>query len=126
MPTSRSRLGSWGEDRASEYLSRKGYTLLETNYRCQWGEVDLVCQDGPCLVFVEVRTRRSQEYGTPEESLSKGKQERLIYTAQTYIAERQEQGSAPEQWRIDLISVVLDDNSALQRIDHLENAVQGE
>ena len=123
MPTSRSRLGSWGENRAKEYLARKGYTLLESNYRCQWGEVDLICQDGTYLVFVEVRTRRSQEYGTPEESLSKSKQEKLIATAQTYM---QEQDSTPEQWRIDLVALVLGDGGAIQRIDHLESAVQGE
>ena len=70
MPTARSRLGALGEGVAGEYLEAKGYEIVATNYRCQWGEVDIIARDGDCLAFVEVRTRRSQEFGAPEESLS--------------------------------------------------------
>ena len=55
--------------------------LLDANYRCRWGEVDIVAQEGDELVFVEVRTRRGAEYGTPEESVTAAKARRLIVTA---------------------------------------------
>ena len=74
-------------------------------------------------MLVEMHSRRSQEFGAPEKSLSKNQQEHLIYTAQLYMMEL---ASAPGHWRVDLIAVVLDDNSAVQRINHLENTVQGE
>ena len=87
---------------AQQFLSHKGYVILEINYRCPWGEVDVIARDGDYLVFVEVRTRRSLKYGTPEESITKGKAKRLIATAQTYI---ETHPNSPSHWRIDLVSV---------------------
>ena len=66
---------------AGRFLQEKGYRLLDANYRCRWGEVDIVAQEGDELVFVEVRTRRGVEYGTPEESVTAAKSRRLIATA---------------------------------------------
>ena len=86
MPTPRTRLGTRGEKIAGLHLQAQGYEILATNFRCQWGEVDIVARDGACLVFVEVRTRRNTtSFGTPEESLSKKKRDRLVATAETYI-----------------------------------------
>ena len=81
MTTPRIRLGNWGEGVAGRFLQEKGYRLLDANYRCRWGEVDIVAQEGDELVFVEVRTRRGAEYGTPEESVTAAKSRRLIATA---------------------------------------------
>ena len=58
---------------AGRFLQEKGYRLLDANYRCRWGEVDIVAQEGDELVFVEVRTRRGTQYGTPEESVTAAK-----------------------------------------------------
>lgn len=55
---------------AGRFLQEKAYRLLDANYRCRWGEVDIVAQEGDELVFVEVRTRRGAEHGTPEESVT--------------------------------------------------------
>ena len=66
---------------AGRFLQEKGYRLLDANYRCRWGEVDIVAQEGDELVFAEVRTRRGAEYGTPEESVTVAKSRRLIATA---------------------------------------------
>ena len=66
---------------AGRFLQEKAYRLLDANYRCRWGEVDIVAQEGDELVFVEVRTRRGAEYGTPEESVTAAKSRRLIATA---------------------------------------------
>ena len=66
---------------AGRFLQEKGYRLLDANYRCRWGEVDIVAQEGDESVFVEVRTRRGAEYGTPVESVTAAKARRLIATA---------------------------------------------
>ena len=122
MPTARSRRGTRGERIAREHLEAKGYKTIATNFRCQWGEVDIVSQQGPCLVFVEVRTRTNpSQFGTPEESISKQKRDRLVATAETYI---QDLPTPPEEWRIDLVSVRLDGLGGVEQVRHLENAVE--
>ncbi len=121
MPTPRTRLGNQGEELARRFLQEKGYLILDVNYRCRWGEIDIVAQDGDEAVFVEVRTRRSTLYGTPEESITEAKTQRLLATAQDYLQVR---GQESKNWRIDLVSVRLGSDYRLQRIDHLEHAVQ--
>ena len=126
MPNARGQLGARGERIARSYLEAKGYLILDTNFRCLWGEIDIVAQDEECLVFVEVRTRKSSEFGTPEESLSRRKRGRLIATAETYIQDHPKQSypGLQEQWRIDLIAVRVDSRGAVSRVYHIENAVQ--
>lgn len=80
LTTHRIRLVKWGEGVAGRFLQEKGYRLLDATYRCRWGEVDIVPQEGDELVFVEVRTRRGAEYGTSEESVTAAKSRRLIAT----------------------------------------------
>ena len=121
MATPRIRLGKWGEGVAGRFLQEKGYRLLDTNYRCRWGEVDIVAQDGDELVFVEVRTRRGARYGTPEESVTGAKARRLVATAQDYLQQRGHEGV---EWRIDLIAIRLDSGRRLQEIAHHRYAVQ--
>ena len=121
MSTARSRLGARGEGVAREYLKASGYEIEANNFRCPLGEVDIIAWDRACLVFVEVRTRRDTEYGTPEESLTKQKQHKLIATAETYIQSR---STPPEEWRIDLIGVRLSSRGAIERVEHIENAIQ--
>ena len=121
MSTVRSQLGARGEGIARAYLKMKGYKIVANNFRCQWGEVDIIAWDGRCLAFVEVRTRRSLGYGTPEESISKRKRDRLIATAETYI---QSCPTPPEEWRIDLIAIRLDKRGAVWPVDHMEHAIQ--
>ena len=121
MPTPRTRLGHRGEELARRFLQENGCQILETNYRCPWGEIDIVVQDRHELVFVEVRTRRSTDFGTPEESITATKVQHLVDAAQDYLERR---GKADADWRIDLISIRLGPGYQLQRIDHLPHAVQ--
>ena len=121
MTTHRIRLGKWGEGVAGRFLQEKGYVLLETNYRCRWGEVDIVAQDGEELVFVEVRTRRGVEFGTPEESVTAAKARKLVATAQEFLQEHDQVNAG---WRIDLIAIRLDGDRRVQDITHLRHAVQ--
>ncbi len=95
MPSPRAKLGSWGEALACRMLRAKGYAILTTNYRCRWGEVDIIAQQNGELVFVEVRTRSGPALGTPEESLTAAKARRLIATAETYL---QSLEAAPADW----------------------------
>ena len=116
------RLGQWGERLAVAHLRRKGYEILETNYRCAVGEVDVVARQGEYLVFVEVRTRRGQEFGTPEESITTRKRAKLVEVAETYL---QEKDLNDIDWRIDVVAVQLTSRGRLLRVSHLPDAVDG-
>lgn len=120
MADPRRGLGARGEALARRHLERLGHRVLEANYRCTHGEVDLVTLDGDCLVFVEVRTRRGDALGSPEESLTPRKRDHLRAVAEAY---RQERGGLPAQWRIDLVSVAMDRRGRLVRVEHLPYAV---
>lgn len=89
------------------------------NWRCPAGEIDIVARDVQGLAFVEVRTRRGKEYGTPEESLTPAKQAKLIELAQTYVQEHNWLGD----WRIDVVAVEMTRGGKLLRVDLIENAV---
>ncbi len=101
MTKSRRQIGQWGEAEAGRYLAEQGCQVLEENWRCPSGEVDLVVLDGECLAFVEVRTRRGDAYGTPEQSITPRKLERMIAVAETYVYEKEWRGD----WRLDVVAV---------------------
>ena len=84
-------------------MEERGYVVRERNWRCPAGEIDIVAQDGDCLAFVEVRTRRGRKYGTPEESVTPAKQAKLVELAQTYLQEHCWDGD----WRIDVAAVEM-------------------
>jgi putative endonuclease len=86
--TDRAVLGGRGEQRAAEHLVSLGYEIIERNYRCRYGEIDLIAKEGGDLVFVEVKSRRSNSFGFPSEAVDRRKQEKLIKTAQRYVVER--------------------------------------
>ena len=121
MSTDRVEVGRLGEKLAGRFLRELGYQILTTNYRCRQGEVDIVARDGEEVVFVEVRTRRGRAFGTPQESLTRPKMRRLVATCQDYL---QGYGGADTNWRIDLVSVRLDQGNRVEDIDHLRHAVQ--
>lgn len=121
MPSSLSHLGDLGERLARQHLLKLGCRILHSNYRCQWGEVDIVARHGDTILFVEVKTRRSTSFGVPEESITPAKTEKLIATAETYL---EEHDLADYHWRIDLISVVMDRTGRVLPLRHMENAVE--
>ena len=77
--------GQQGEDAALVHLTRQGLHLVERNFRCAGGELDLIMRDGDCLVFVEVRRRRSKTFGGAAASITPAKQRRLVHAAQTFL-----------------------------------------
>lgn len=78
--------GSAAEDAAAVFLAGRGLKLLERNYRCRFGEIDLVLRDGPTLVFVEVRYRRNNAFGGAAESITSSKRRKLLRAARHYMA----------------------------------------
>lgn len=117
-------LGDWGEDAVGRYLEKQGYRILDRKYRCRWGEIDLVARDGSDLVFIEVRTRRSKLFGTPQESMTEAKVGRLVAACEDYLEKHVDEKSRSETvWRIDLVSVHPARGRA-PRIEHLRHAVE--
>jgi putative endonuclease len=112
--------GILGEKLARNFLKERGYHIWETNYRCPEGEIDIIAQHKDCLVFVEVRTKRSLEFGSPEESITLTKRERLRTVAAHY---QQTHSNLPQLWRIDVVAIELDRKGEPSRIELIENAV---
>jgi putative endonuclease len=117
----RYNLGMQGETLACEFLGRNGYQVIERNYRCPDGEVDIIALKGDTLVFVEVRTRKSRLFGTPEESITPTKKERLRTVAAHYGIFHD---NLPEFWRIDVVAIQVDGRGCVSHIELIENAVE--
>ena len=113
-------IGILGEKLAKDFLERKGYHIIETNYRSPEGEIDIIARHGDFLVFVEVRTKSSLKFGSPEESITPAKMQR-IRTAATYY--HQAHSHLPPLWRIDVVAIELSPNKKPSRIELIENAV---
>jgi putative endonuclease len=124
MVTSRARknLGESGERVAALALEQRGYTILARNYRTRIGEMDLIARDADGLAFIEVRTRRGNAMGTPEESLTPRKRARLCAVAQEFLQTHPEY--AEWTWRIDLVAIELDRAGQMARLDILKGAVE--
>jgi len=114
----RKQTGRQGEDIAAAYLSEQGYRIVARNWVCPTGELDIVAQNGDTLIFVEVRTRRGDRFGTAAESITPTKQARLVELAQTYL---QDIPPPRPPWRIDVIAVQL--GQGIPQVNHIENAV---
>lgn len=96
-------IGSWYESVAAEYLTKQGMVILEQNYHIRQGEIDLIGQEGDCLVFVEVKYRRNKESGDPAEAVTLEKQQRIRRTAQYYLYRH---GCGDVPCRFDVVSIL--------------------
>jgi len=109
---------SKGEDIAAEFLQKKGYKILERNFRKKYGEVDIIALHQNVLIFIEVKTRSSSQFGTGFEAITSSKLQSIINTAQLY---KSMHSRLPESLRIDAISVLLTWRGELEEIEHMEN-----
>lgn len=116
LPTAPQIIGKSKEKLACQYLEEKGFKLIEKNYYCRRGEIDLIMRDHDCVVFVEVRYRKNDIYGSALESITHHKQKRLIFTAQHYL----QQTRTPLAARFDVVAI--SGNEANLSIDWIENA----
>lgn len=114
----RKKFGFKGEDIACEYLEKQGYRLIERNFRTRTGEIDLIMSQGPFLIFVEVKTRRSSLYGDGRESITRQKQTRIKTTALHYLQNHTHTASF---LRFDVILITFQEKK-LSQISHLPNA----
>ena len=119
-PTARMKLGAFGESFARSHLMRLGYLVLATNLRLKAGEVDVLAQHGPTLVFIEVRTRRGGRLGTPEESITPKKASRMARLAEQHMASL---AVRPQDWRVDVIAIDVGKDGRVSRFAHIKNAV---
>jgi putative endonuclease len=117
----RREIGKLGEKLAQKFLKKRGYRIRETNFHCREGEIDIVAQQKDYLVFIEVRTKSNLDFGTPEESITQSKKEKLVSLALTYINNHQ---NLPSLWRIDVVAVEVDQKGKTKRIELIENAVE--
>jgi putative endonuclease len=109
--------GAWGEDLALRYLLRRGYKLVERNYRKRRGEIDLIVRKEETLVFVEVKLRRSTGFGEPLEAVTARKQATIRSLAEQYLADNQPDF---DTLRFDVVGILATPSGT--RIDHIEDA----
>jgi len=112
--------GKIGEEIAKKYLQKKGYKIIEQNYKTKYGEIDLVCQKEKELVIVEVRTKMGDMYGTPEDSLTKKKLRKIWLNGLAYTKQKRWQGP----WRIDAVCLLLNRDKqygAQEKIEYMEH-----
>lgn len=112
--------GAWGEEFSAVYLRSRGYKILERNYRVRGGEIDIIAQKGGFLVFVEVKTRKSDAFGSAAEFVGPAKQRRLLLAAECYLS-----GHPTElQPRFDVIELYAPEGTDTKKpeLRHLENA----
>jgi len=116
-------IGRLGENIAKEFLEKKGYIIIDQNYKNKYAEIDLICKveaihESPTLVFVEVKTRIGEQFGIPEDAINRNKVRRLVRNAQVYMMRKNYNDM---DFRIDAMCIVLDENKQVKRIDHYEN-----
>jgi putative endonuclease len=116
----RQRLGKWGETRAEAFLQGKGLVSVAKNIRTHYGEIDLLMKDGDALVFVEVKTRTTLDFGTPEESITPRKKLKMVQSAEAWIQAHPECGSS---WRIDVLAIFGRPGDPDPEILWFENAI---
>lgn len=110
--------GKNGEDIACTYLKKQGYKILERNFRTRNGEIDIIALDNNTLVFIEVKTRSTFQFGTPSESITSWKLKALQRTAVFYSSIHT---SLPSQLRLDLISIMLNTEGKPASVEVIKN-----
>ncbi len=114
------RRGAWGEDLAAEFLRRKGFRIVDRNWKCRFGEVDIVAEGGGFLCFVEVKLRRSERFGAGAAYVDRRKQEKLRITAELYL----QKYPTVLQPRFDVVEILAPNGLGTKnsKIRHLEGA----
>jgi len=122
-PALRRHTGESLEGRAACYLAGKGLVLIERNYRCRLGEIDLIMQDGEYLVFVEVRYRTDDQFVDPIASINFRKQQKVLRTVQVYLQHHHVTDKIP--CRIDVVGITSTKGSDALHYEWIKNAIQG-
>jgi len=115
----RREFGKLGESLAEKFLKGKGYEILEKNFRCRLGEIDLIAKESGEIVFVEVKSRHGTSFGFPEEQISRKKQRKLGRLAEFYLKRRRPDEGA----RIDVVAILLSETGELLSLELIPNAI---
>lgn len=119
MSQEKKEIGQKGEDLAANYLKELGYQILERNYRCKLGEVDIIARENDTLVFIEVRTRSSLDFGLPQESINRRKRHQISKVALEYMI-RKKLKNIPA--RFDVVAISL--KPGKEKVDHIKDAFE--
>ena len=113
-------LGAWGEEQAARCLRRKGYTIVERNYACRFGEIDLIVRRGGIIAFVEVKLRKNADFAAAREFVTYGKQQRILKSASLWLSVH----GCELQPRFDVIEIYAPEGmeTAKPAINYLEDA----
>jgi len=117
----RKELGTKGEQLAVKFLKREGYKIIQRNYRCKLGEIDIIAERDRTLAFVEVKTRQTDAFGLPQDSVTPTKKNQISRAALSYIKENKLIGRS---CRFDVIAVTFSGESRKPRIEHIKNAFE--
>jgi len=118
MKNYRQKLGIMGEKMAAEYLKKKGYQIIDKNFRTREGEIDLIAEKNKELIFIEVKTRTSLTYGFPEEAVDSKKQQKIFTVINRYLENR---GLNPTKWHLEIITLFFDRKKHRLSWRHLKN-----
>jgi putative endonuclease len=118
------QIGRIGEEIAQNYLIVNGYIIIDKNFSCKIGEIDIIAKEGEYIVFVEVKTRRSKKYGIPCEAVDYWKKNKIIKVANYYINNKKLYESNV-QYRFDVIEIYLDNKENIEKINLIKNAFEG-
>jgi putative endonuclease len=110
-------LGKNGEDLAAGFLEGQGYKIIERNYRCRLGEIDLIASDGGCLVFVEVKTRKSDSFASPKAAVNSTKQAHIARSAIVWLKSRKLMDKSA---RFDVVTVL--ESAEKPKLELIKNA----
>ncbi len=108
-------IGRIGETAAEQYLANKGWEIIERNYSTRFGEIDLIVRDKDIMIFVEVKTKKGLDFGTPEEMFGRGKYERVKRMATVYL------NGHDVPCRIDMIAIILNADNEVLSLKHYPN-----
>ena len=117
MKTEHIEVGRSGETVAKQYLQKNGYSIVEENHKTKYAEIDLIVRDKGVLVFVEVRAKSGELFGTPEDSITRNKIRKLIKNANAYVVRK----NYNESYRIDVVCIIFANDKKVKRISHYKN-----
>ena len=112
------QIGKIGEDLAVEFLKHNHYNILERNYRNRIGEIDIIAEDSGTLCFIEVKTRTSDNFGFPQEAVSRSKQRKIAQTVLVYLKAK---NRIKGDFRFDIIAIMLDETDKKKNINLIKN-----
>lgn len=115
------KTGNVGEDYATDYLQKKGYTMLQRNYSSRFGEIDIIASKDKTLCFIEVKAKTGDEYGTPEEMITKRKIKQIHKMAHMFLLKNKTFADKFNNYRIDVIAIVLTNSQKLETIQQYED-----